>query len=259
MVRRKRRNKQNRQTMATTQITFTAEQIGYLREWLEGQSRQYVSTVMGDDFGDEEASEEDFASLCRATFNVDGFKQGEVVGRERGSTTKGGKQKRKAKDPAAPKRPKSAYMCWLWPKGMDDVKAANPDMVHKDRVQRAAQLWREMSEADKEPWEKMSADAKKEYADKMKEYAGSSASASEGEEDDTSVECPDGFELRKGMFLGGYSSAGKTRYDSLDDAVSAMNGVDDAGGIVYDGKNYTIRKNGNPRVSQKSELLYLKL
>ena len=59
--------------MSTTQMTFTAEQIGFLREWFSTQSRQYVNTVMDDDF---EGAEEHFQRLCEPTCNTDGFKGG---------------------------------------------------------------------------------------------------------------------------------------------------------------------------------------
>ena len=61
--------------MATTQITFTTEQINYLREWFSTQSRQYVNTVMDDEF---DADEENFQRLCDTTYNTEGFKIGEV-------------------------------------------------------------------------------------------------------------------------------------------------------------------------------------
>ena len=48
------------------------------------------------------------------------------------------------------------------------------------------------------------------------------------------------------MYLGGYSKAGKTKYTTLEEAIEGMKGFDDAGGIVFDGKSYTIRKNGIP-------------
>ena len=64
--------------------------------------------------------------------------------------------------------------------------------------------------------------------------------------------------MKRGMYLGGWSSLGKTKYTTLDDAIKAMDGVEDAGGIVYDGKNFTVRKNGNPRISKKTEVLFLK-
>ena len=73
------------------------------------------------------------------------------------------------------------------------------------------------------------------------------------------MEVPEGWEMKKSMYLGGYSTAGKTKYSSLNDAIEAMEGHDDAGGIVFDGKNYTIRKNGNPRISKKkNEVLFMK-
>lgn len=244
--------------MATTQITFTTEQITHLRDWFNTQSRQYVNTVMDDDF---EGDEENFQKLCETTFNTDGFMVGKVKSDDKSVNEKTGKQRtRKAKDPAAPKRPKSAYMCWLWSdEGVAKVKSENDGMAHKDAVKRASEIWATMTPDEKTPWEEKSADSKKEYEDKMKLYTPTSASESDAEADELEMEVPEGWEMKRGMYLGGWSSAGKTKYTTLDDAIKAMDGVDDAGGIVYDGKHFTVRKNGNPRLSKKTEVLLTKL
>lgn len=247
-------NKPN--TMSTTQMTFTAEQIGYLREWFNTQSRQYVNTVMDDDF---EGDEENFQRLCETTFNTDGFKVGKMKSDDKSVKEKTGKRTRKAKDPDAPKRPKSAYMCWLWSDdGVSKIKSENGDLAHKDAVKRASEIWAAMTPDEKGPWEQKSADSKREYEEKMKQYTPNSASESDGEGDEVEMEVPEGWEMKRGMYLGGWSSLGKTKYTTLDDAINAMDGVEDAGGIVYDGKNFTIRKNGNPRISKKTEVLFLK-
>ena len=240
--------------MSTTQMTFTPEQIGFLRDWFNTQSRQYVNAVMDDDF---DGDEENFQRLCETTFNTDGFKVGKSKDVEKSGDEKSGKRNRKTKDPNAPKRPKSAYMCWLWSDdGVAKVKSENEGMAHKDAVKRASEIWATMSAEDKAPWESKSADSKKEYEDKMKDYTPcGSGSESENGEDEVELEVPEGWQMKRGMYLGGYSSAGKTKYTTLHDAIQGMDGVDDAGGIVFDGKHFTIRKNGNPRVSKKSEIL----
>ena len=240
--------------MATTQMTFTPEQIGFLREWFTTQTRQYVTAVMDDDF---EGDEENFQKLCDTTFNPDGFKVGKMKSEEKSKgDEKSGKRTRKTKDPNAPKRPKSAYMCWLWSdEGVAKVKSDNPDMNHKDAVKRASEVWGEMTSEQKGPWESMSADSKKEYEEKMKDYSPNSGGESDSGEEDVDLEIPEGWQMKRGMYLGGYSSAGKTKYTTLDEAIQGMDGCDDAGGIVYDGKHFTIRKNGNPRISKKNEIL----
>jgi len=246
--------------MATTQITFTPEQISHLREWFSTQTRQYVNAVMDDDF---DGDEDNFQRLCETTFNTDGFKVGKAKVDEKSSgEEKSGKRSRKTKDPNAPKRPKSAYMCWLWSDdGVAKVKSENDGMAHKDAVKRASEIWASMSAEDKAPWESKSAESKKEYEDKMKLYTPNSGSESEDgdQEDEVQMELPEGWEMKRGMYLGGYSKAGKTKYSTLHDAIQGMHGHDDAGGIVFDGKNFTIRKNGNPRISKKkNEHLFIK-
>lgn len=240
--------------MSTTQITFTPAQISYLRDWFNQQSSQYVNTVMEDDF---EADEENFGRLCGSTFNVDGFKVGEMVGMERESDVSArntNRKSRKVKDPNAPKRGKSAYMCWLWSDdGVTKVKSEDGDLAHKMAVKKASEVWKAMTDEQKAPWVQQSETSKKEYEAKMKDYA---ATGSSGEEQDDNVECPEGWECRGRMYLAGYSSAGKKRYDTLEGAIADMDGVADAGGVVYDGKSYTIRKTGNMKVSGKGEMLY---
>ena len=68
--------------MATTQMTFTPEQIGFLREWFDTQTRQYVNAVMDDDF---DGDEDNFQRLCKTTFNTDGFKVGKAKVDEKSS------------------------------------------------------------------------------------------------------------------------------------------------------------------------------
>ena len=245
-------NKSNQ--MATTQITFTSEQINYLREWFSTQSRQYVNTVMDDEF---DADEENFQRLCDTTYNTEGFKIGEVsmVKSVAKDETGGGKRSRKTKDPNAPKRPKSAYMCWLWSEdGVAKVKSENKEIAHKDAVKRASEVWASMSDSEKAPWEKKSLDSKKEYEEKMKDYTPNS-DVEEDNADVSNLQVPEGWQSKKGMYLGGYSKVGNTKYTTLLDAITAMNDCDDAGGIVYDGKHFTIRKIGTPRLSKKGETL----
>ena len=238
--------------MSTTQMTFTAEQIGFLREWFNTQSRQYVNTVMDDDF---EGDEENFQKLCETTFNTDGFKVGKMKSDDKSVKEKTGKRTRKAKDPAAPKRPKSAYMCWLWSdEGVAKVKSENKEIAHKDAVKRASEVWASMSDSEKAPWEKKSLDSKKEYEEKMKDYTPNS-DVEEDNADVSNLQVPEGWQSKKGMYLGGYSKVGNTKYTTLLDAITAMNDCDDAGGIVYDGKHFTIRKIGTPRLSKKGETL----
>ena len=87
----------------------------------------------------------------------------------------------------------------------------------------------------------------------MRDYNPNSGSEAEVEDD---TECPDGYELKRGMYLVGYGSS-KTKYKTLQLAIDNIQDSD--GGVVYDGKFYTIRKSGNPRTSSKAEVLYFKV
>jgi len=255
-----------------SQITFTPKQLTYLRDWFKQQSKQYVEAVMEDEF---DADEDNFGNLCGRMFNVDGFKEGEISNIETTRRDSNGekKKKRKTKDPNAPKRPKSAYMCWLWSdEGVKKVKEENMkeidgkivDIEHKKAVGEASKIWNnQMTEQDKIPWVEESNLSKQNYEKLMKDYNPNKKTEIETEEE--LIECPDGYEIKKGMYLTGYAKikdgkSDKTKYDSLQEAIdnTIEKQHEDIGGIVFDGTSYTIRKSGNPRESTKNETLFLK-
>jgi hypothetical protein len=259
--------------MSTTQITFTPAQITFLGKWFNQQKNAYTSAVMEDEFP---ADEESFQQLCEATYNVGGFKVGEMVERETGDTPSVGrkgkvKKEKKEKDPNAPKRAKTAYMNWLWSsEGMDKVKSENPDMTHKQAMSKAAEVWKGMDDVGKESWVSMSAEQKAEYEAAMKDYVapdggvkvvkvGKVVKVAVKVVDDVVVsqDVPDGVGgAQVNMYMRGMAT--KKRYDTLEDAVSAMDSVEGAGGVVYDGKNYSLRKSGDAMACSQPNILWVK-
>tara|TARA_B100001093_G_scaffold33317_2_gene28854 strand:+ start:2111 stop:2593 length:483 start_codon:yes stop_codon:yes gene_type:complete len=158
--------------MATTQITFTPQQIEYLTGWFTEQGGKYVTAVMEDDF---EADQESFERLIGSTFDATGLPRGNTDVREvndkPSKTTKRVKKEKKAKDPDAPKRAKTPYMNWLWGEdGMPRVKSENEGIAHKDAMSKAAKEWKAMDETAKDKWVKMSAAQKQEYDTAMETY-----------------------------------------------------------------------------------------
>jgi hypothetical protein len=252
----------------TTRITFSQEQIAYLGKWFNQQKSAYTLAVMEDEFP---ADEESFQQLCDATYNVSGFKVGEMVVRETGDTPsvkgKKGKKEKKVKDPNAPKRAKTPYMNWLWgSEGMEKVKSENSELTHKQAMSKAAEVWKGMDDGGKEEWVKMSGVQKEAYELAMKDYVAPEGVEKEvkrvvGKKDvDESVvaqEVPDGVgSAQVNMYLRGMAS--KKRYDTLESAVSAMKSMDEAGGGGYDGKNYTLRKTGHVKDTTNPDILWLK-
>lgn len=69
---------------------------------------------------------------------------------------------RKKKDPYAPKRPKSGYLHYL-----EDFRAKNPDLGHKEIVSKGAEAWSKLSDDDKVPFNKLYEAAKEEYTAKL--------------------------------------------------------------------------------------------
>ena len=236
---------------AITQMTFTPDQMAYLRQWFDTQKDQFKTAYFDDEFGGEE---DDLDGLLGSLFTTGGFKTGEVASRERGEEKSGKRRTRRAKDPDAPKRPKSAFMIWQWDAdhGVAKVKQDNPEIAHKEAVSRASEVWKSMSDEEKAPWLAKSEEAKEAYKSQMRDYNPNSGSEAEVEDE---MDCPDGYELKRGMYLVGYGSS-KTKYKTLNDAMDNIHDSD--GGIVFDGKHYTIRKSGNPRTSTRGELLFLK-
>lgn len=266
--------------MSTAQITFTTDQLSFLGKWFNQQRTAYTNAVMEDDFP---ADEEAFQGLCDATYNVSGFRVGEMVGRDVGDMPAGGAKKivkgpkvKKVKDPDAPKRAKSSYMNWLWSDdGMDKVKVENPELTHKQAMSKAAEVWKAMDDGAKESWVVMSDGQKALYVEAMKEYVAPGGDkvvekvvvekkvvekkVVEKVVDEAVVEqeVPDGVgEARVNRYLKGVVS--KKRYGTLKDAVQGMEGLEGVGGVVYDGKSYTIRKSGEAIECSQPNILWVK-
>jgi hypothetical protein len=257
----------NKSNMSTTQITFTAAQIDFLGKWFNQQKNAYTATVMEDEFP---ADEESFQQLCEATYNVGGFKVGEMVERDTGDTPRVGrkgrvKKEKRDKDPNAPKRAKSAFIIWQWgaESGVAKVKDANPDIAHTKAVGEAGAVWAGMSDEEKAPWNAKSAVEKAKYVEAMKNYV-----APDGDKvgkvvgkvvDDVVVsqDVPDGVGgAQVNMYMRGMAS--KKRYNTLQEAVTAMESVDGAGGVVYDGKSYSLRKSGDAKETTNPDVLWVK-
>jgi len=79
------------------------------------------------------------------------------------------KKKRKKKDPNAPKRPKSSYMCFAVTRRPQLVKT-NPDWDFGKFGKTIGEEWRGMSASKKAKFEKMAAADKTRYANEMKHY-----------------------------------------------------------------------------------------
>ncbi len=244
-------------------LTFTTQQMAQLRHWLTTQGQRYVDSVMDDDF---EADQESFERLMGSTFDTSGFSINDsgVRGTNDEPSSKVKKVK-KAKDPNAPKRAKTPYMNWLWSDdGVAKVKASNPDMAHKEAVAEASKVWSSMDETAKEPWTKMSGDQKVEYEKAMESYEApeggvkreKSTAKKEVNMDDL-PETPDGYDGPKtNSYLSGL--AVKTKFNSLENAVAEFDAVENAGGIVFDGKYFTIRKKGSIKTSTNPDVLWIK-
>ncbi|XP_043940113.1 FACT complex subunit SSRP1 [Protopterus annectens] len=84
------------------------------------------------------------------------------------------KEGKKAKDPAAPKRPLSAYMLWL-NANREKIKSENPGISITELSKKAGEIWKTLSKDKKEEWDQEAEEAKKKYEKSLKEYKESGA------------------------------------------------------------------------------------
>ena len=87
---------------------------------------------------------------------------------------KKGKKAKAKKDPNAPKKALSAFILFSNAKRAEvtaELKAANPDMKGVAEVgKKLGEMWKALSDAEKEPFNKMAADDKERYAKAMEDY-----------------------------------------------------------------------------------------
>lgn len=81
----------------------------------------------------------------------------------------GGVTKRKRKDPNAPKRALSAFFFFSGDK-RDALKAENPGISFGQVGKRLGEMWKELSDKDKKPYEEMAENDKKRYEAEMAAY-----------------------------------------------------------------------------------------
>merc|ERR1712228_461580 len=77
------------------------------------------------------------------------------------------------KDENAPKRPASAYFCFLAER-RDGAKEDFPELPHKAVMKKLGELWNKLSEAQKKPFEKEAAKQKAAYEKALAKYQQSS-------------------------------------------------------------------------------------
>jgi len=79
------------------------------------------------------------------------------------------KTKKRKKDPNAPKRALSAYM-YFANECREDVRAANPGIKFGDLGKRLGQMWKELSEDERKPYEEKAAADKQRYESERETY-----------------------------------------------------------------------------------------
>ena len=131
----------------TTEIGYTNEQMSHLDSLMRSKIKECVEYIMNTDSEGEdfEGDRESFENLFDRVFTLDGLKRVESLGK----TTKTKKTKKRSGE--GKKREKTAYFIWLWDseEGMKSIKEKFPDMTHKERLSKAGQIWKSMTEEEK--------------------------------------------------------------------------------------------------------------
>ena len=269
--------KQKSKMSKTEMVGFSKEQKEMLEYMMKEKISECVENIMnsdseGDDF---EADRDSFVGLFEKVFTFKSLKEikndfkGDISIRERS------KKAKRVKDPNMPKKNKTPYFIWLWNEdnqiGMSKIKNDFPDLTHKQALSKAGEIWKSMTDTLKESFIEKSKEDKVRYDKDLLEYktrintdehkdtevvetkkkgkkkksvTKDEASSADTDEDTEEPEELDNFEKKDNLFLYGYTKkTGSTKFESLNEAVSALEEDEEAMGIVKDKKGYyTIRK-----------------
>ena len=240
------------------EIGFSKEQKDILEKMMKEKISECVDNIMNSDSegGDFEGDRDSFNNLFEKVFSFKSLKEEENV-REK----KMRKSKKMKRDPNMPKKNKTPYFMWLWNKeediGISKIKNDFPELIHKQALSKAGQIWNEMTEEDKQVFNDLSFKDKERYEKQMFDYLKSDniedkeeihhkkkSSLTNIDMGEVIEEELDGFERKVNNFLYGYTKKNtSTKYNTLNDALSALQKDEEATGIVKDNKGvYTIRK-----------------
>ena len=153
------------------EIGFSKEQKGVLEKMMKDKISECVDNIMnsdseGDDF---EGDRDSFNNLFEKLFTFKSLKE-ETNVKEKKTV----KSKKIVKDPNMPKKFKTAYFMWLWNDdiniGMSKIKKDFPELIHKQALSKAGQIWNEMNELQKQPFTDLSLKDKARYELEMLDY-----------------------------------------------------------------------------------------
>lgn len=191
-----------------------------------------------------------------------------MVAAEVTSKVKKAKKGRRPRDPNAPKRPQSAYMLWL-NKSREQIvsdhftdESGECTLTGREKVtevaKKAGELWKELSDEDKAPFEEQNAQDKEEYM-KLKEEYTPSANLAPTDPDEI-PEAPEGWsgpfaDTYLALTIKGYTKS----YNSFAEAVAAAEelGAGSVGGITKQGTKYKLRLGSAPMPSAKGETCWI--
>ena len=161
-------------------VGYTNEQMDHLGSLFKNKIDECLKTIMDSD--DEfEGDRESFESLFSKLFTTEGLERVEEI-----KSKSKGKSKSKSKSKAKSKmsleedegeelvvkrkkrvRTKTPYFVWLWDmeEGMKSIKENYPEMTHRERLSKAGEIWKSMSEKEKEKYNEIA----KKYKEEQRE------------------------------------------------------------------------------------------
>ena len=169
-------SKMSKQKSKTEKVGFSKEQKEMLEYMMREKISECVENIMnpdseGDDF---EGDRDSFVGLFEKVFTFKSLKEiknennGDISIRERS------KKGKKLRDPNMPKKNKTPYFIWLWNEdteiGMSKIKNDFPELTHKQALSKAGEIWKSMSETQKEPFIEKSKEDKVRYEKDLLEY-----------------------------------------------------------------------------------------
>lgn len=198
------------------------------------------------------------AGLLGGAENVPEGKLAELMGMIEGNVVgakKRGRKPKKSKDPNHTPRPASSYMMWLKANRQKiiDEHFSDYEFVGREKVslvgKKAGELWKSMSEEDKQPWLEKYAEARAEYMSGRPDVASKVSFKFDVSSDVGDLAAPAGYEGPfKVQYLSGLAngrSRGAGTFDNFEDAIAAANELGNrCGGVTKDIYGWSLRLGG---------------
>eukprot|EP01129_Flabellula_baltica_P010045 TRINITY_DN419_c0_g1_i1.p1 TRINITY_DN419_c0_g1~~TRINITY_DN419_c0_g1_i1.p1 ORF type:complete len:476 (+),score=113.44 TRINITY_DN419_c0_g1_i1:79-1506(+) len=170
---RKRKSEKAPRNVKNAYIYFSMDKVKEFQEKHPGMKHKELMTLMGKMWKQGLTDEERQPYIEKEMKDKERYKMEMEKFIADGNLTKGGKKK-------APSRAKNAYVCYTIQR-LSQCRLENPNLDSKEIMSLMGKEWREMDDADKEPYRKLAKEDSIRYKTEMKEYEGRSSDSSDSE------------------------------------------------------------------------------